>query len=117
MAWTAGDGALAERRFREALAIVPHYARALNALARMYWGQRRWRDALAAATAAAELVPAPETLGYQADAQRALGDPAGARSTDDLIAAIARIGTARALSDRALALYWSDHHERPGGEH
>jgi tetratricopeptide (TPR) repeat protein len=113
MAWTAGDGALAERRFREALAIVPHYARALNGLARLYWGQRRWRDALVAATAAAELVPAPETLGYKADAQRALGDAAGARSTDDLIAAIARIGTARALSDRALALYWSDHHQRP----
>jgi tetratricopeptide (TPR) repeat protein len=114
MAWTAGDGALTERRFREALAIVPNYARALNGLARMYWGERRWRDALAAASSAAELVPLPETLGYKADAQRALGDEAGARSTDDLIAAIVRIGTARALSDRALALYWSDHRRRPG---
>ena len=113
LAWTAGDGATAERRFREALAIVPTYPRALNGLARMYWGQRRWREALDAATPAAELVPLPETLGYKADAQRALGDAAGARSTEDLIAAIARIGNARALGDRALALYWSDHHQRP----
>jgi tetratricopeptide (TPR) repeat protein len=113
LAWTAGDGAAAERRFREALAILPDYPRALNGLARMYWGERRWRDALGAATPAAELVPSPEALGYKADAQRALGDAAGARSTDDLIAAIARIGNARALSDRALALYWSDHFQRP----
>ena len=113
LAWTAGDGATAERRFREALEIVPDYPRALNGLARMYWGERRWGDALAAATPAAELVPLPETLGYKADAQRALGDAGGARSTEDLIAAIARIGNARALDDRALALYWSDHDQRP----
>jgi tetratricopeptide (TPR) repeat protein len=113
LAWAAGDGATAERRFREALAIVPTYPRALNGLARMYWGERRWHDALEAAVPAAEQMPLPETLGYKADAQRALGDAAGARSTDDLIAAIARIGNANALADRALALYWSDHRRRP----
>jgi tetratricopeptide (TPR) repeat protein len=113
LAWTAGDGATAEQRFREALEIVPNYPRALNGLARMFWGERRWQAALAAATSAAELVPLPETLGYKADAQRALGDAAGARATEDLIAAIARLGNARGLDDRALALYWSDHHQRP----
>jgi tetratricopeptide (TPR) repeat protein len=113
LAWTSGDGTTAERRFREALAILPNYSRAQNGLARMYWGERRWPAALEAATRAADVVPLPETLGYKADAQRALGDEAAARSTDDLIAAIARIGTAGAPADRALALYFADHHERP----
>ncbi|HTD37085.1 MAG TPA: tetratricopeptide repeat protein [Candidatus Limnocylindrales bacterium] len=107
LAWIAGDGDAAERRYREALAIFPSYPRALNGLARVYWGERRWREALDAATRAANLVPLPETLGYEADAQRALGDENGARATDDLIGAIAR--TANSVDDRALAVYFADH--------
>jgi tetratricopeptide (TPR) repeat protein len=113
LAWSAGDAAAAERGFREALAIFPNSSRALNGLARMYWAQRRWPQALDAATRAAELVPLPETLGYEADAQRALGDVAAARATDDLIAAVARIGNARGINDRALAVYFADHRLRP----
>ena len=109
LAWTAGDGDVAERRFREALAIYPDDALAYNGLARMYWGERRWSAARDAATRAAALVPLPETLGYEADAQRALGDEAGARATGDLIAAIARIAGAARINDRALALYFADH--------
>lgn len=112
LAWIAGDGDAAERRYREALAIFPNYPRALNGLARMYWGERRWREALDAATRAANLVPLPETLGYEADAQRTLGDENGARATEDLIAAIAR--TANSVDDRALALYFADHRIRTG---
>ena len=33
-----------------------------------------WQRALAAATRSAELYPLPQALGYEADAQRALGD-------------------------------------------
>lgn len=109
LAWTAGDGAAAEHRFREALEIFPDYPRALNGLARLYWSERRWPEALKVAQRAAAVVPLPETLGYEADAQRALGDAAAARATDDLIAAIARIGNAKNLNDRALALYFADH--------
>ena len=109
LAWSAGDGATAERRFHEALAIFPNYARALNGLARMYWGERRWPEALDASARAAALAPLPETLGYETDAQRALGDERGARATDDLIGAIARIGNANRVNDRALALYFADH--------
>jgi tetratricopeptide (TPR) repeat protein len=112
LAWAAGDGAVAERRFHEALEIFPNYARAWNGLARLYWGQRRWPQTLDAAERAAKLVPLPETLGYAADAQRALGEPAAARATDDLIGAIARIGNAGRLNDRALALYFADHSMR-----
>jgi len=114
LAWAAGDATTAERRFREALDIFPNYARAWNGLARLYWGQRRWPETLDAASRAAKLGPLPETLGYEADAQRALGDAATALATDDLIDAIARIGNAGRLNDRALALYFADHGRRLG---
>ncbi len=112
LAWNIGDVETAEHRFREALEIFPNYARAYNGLARLYWGQRRWREALDAATHAADLVPLPETLGYKADAQRALGDEQGAKATEDLIFAIERIGNASGLNDRALAIYYAEHHLR-----
>ncbi len=114
LAWAAGDAAVAEQRFREALAIFPGYARAWNGLARMYWGERRWQAALDAAKRAADRVPLAETLGYEADAQRALGDAAAARATDDLIGAIARLGDAARIDDRALAVYFAEHGRRLG---
>jgi len=112
LAWSSGDMEAAERRFHEALDIFPNYARAYNALARLYWGQRRWHEALDAATRAADLIPLPETLGYKADAQRALGDEQGADATSDLIVAIERIGNTSGLNDRALSVYYADHHVR-----
>ena len=113
MAWSAGDGDAADREFHVALAIYPRYARAHNGLARLYWSERRWPEARAAAARAAELVPLPETLGYEADAQRALGDAAAARATGDAIDAIARLGVAGGINDRALAIYFADHRLRP----
>ncbi|MDQ6779816.1 MAG: hypothetical protein M3Z37_01505 [Candidatus Eremiobacteraeota bacterium] len=112
LAWSLGDDTSAEQRFREALMIFPHYARAYNGLARLYWGERRWHEAVDAATQAAELLPLPESLGYEADAQRALGDEQGARATQDLILAIERIGNASGLNDRGLAIYYSEHRIR-----
>lgn len=109
LAWAMGDGVTAERRFREALAIFPNYPRALNGLARMYWGQKRWPEALEAASRAANLMPLPETLGYEADAQRALGDARGAALTEATIEAIERIGNAHRINDRALAIFYSEH--------
>jgi tetratricopeptide (TPR) repeat protein len=54
-------------------------------------------------------VPYPETLGYEADAQRALGDAAGAARTDDLIRTIEKIGNTQHISDRLLAIYYAEH--------
>ena len=113
LAWSAGDAGGAEQRYREALEIFPAYPRALNGLARLYWAQRRWPEARDAAVRAAGLVPLPETLGYAADAQRALGDAAAARATGDAIVAIARVGNTGGINDRALAIYFADHHLRP----
>ena len=109
LAWEAGDLAGAQRRFEEALAIFPDYPRAYNGLARLYWGQKRWREALDAATRASDQIPLPETLGYKADAQRALGDERGAQVTQDTIVAIERIGNAQRINDRALAVYYAEH--------
>jgi tetratricopeptide (TPR) repeat protein len=112
LAFEAGDAAGAERDLRDALAIFPSDAKAYNALARLYCAEHRWRDALDAAEHGADLIPLPETLGYKADAQRALGDREGARETDDLIEAVERIGNANGINDRAIAIYESEHGDR-----
>ena len=83
-------------------------------MARVYCGEHRWREALASATHGADLLPLPETLGYKADAQRALGDGEGARETEDLIGAVERIGNAYGINDRAIAVYDSEHGEHLG---
>jgi tetratricopeptide (TPR) repeat protein len=111
LAFESGDGPAAERELHGALAIFPYDAKAFNALARIYCAEHRWREALAAATHGSDLVPLPETLGYEADAQRALGDREGARETDDLIGAVERIGDAYGVNDRAIAVYESEHGE------
>ena len=109
LAFEAGDLSTAERDFNDAIAIFPGDAKAYNSLARLYCAEHRWREALTAATHAAALVPLPETLGYQSDAQRALGDREGARQTADLIGAIERIGNSYGVNDRAVAIFESEH--------
>jgi len=95
---------------RDSLAVFPSYAMADNALARFCWATKEWACALDAGTKGANIVPLPETLGYKADAQRALGDTAGAAQTYALIKAIERIGNAYHVSDRLLAVFYSEHH-------
>jgi tetratricopeptide (TPR) repeat protein len=111
LAFESGDGAAAERDLQDALAIFPNDAKAFTVLARMECAEHRWRYALSAATRGSDLVPLPETLGYKADAQRALGDREGARETEDLIGAVERIGNANGVNDRAVAVYESEHGE------
>ncbi len=111
LAFSAGDYATAEQRFNEALVIFPSDAKALSGLARLAWAQARWPEALRFAARASDLLPTPETLGYEADAQRALGDRGGAAQTEDLMGAIERVGNARGINDRALAVYYAEHRE------
>ena len=56
-------------------------------------------------------MPYPEVVGYEVDSQRALGDTAGAAQNDALIHTIERIGNAQRVSDRLLAIYYSEHRE------
>ena len=109
LALESGDYAGAVTGAREALAIYPSYARAYGMLARTCWSRRQWPQALTAAARAADIVPLPEYLGYQADAQRGLGNIQAARQTEDLIRAIERIGNAQRINDRIIASYYLDH--------
>jgi tetratricopeptide (TPR) repeat protein len=103
----ANDEAIADED--QALAIFPNYSEANRFKARFECALHRWQACLTDATASANVVPYPETLGYEADAQRALGDSAGAARTDDLITTIEKIGNTQHISDRLLAIYYSEH--------
>ncbi len=109
MAFAAGDSDEAVKDEREALAIFPNDSRAFNALARIELARHNEKAALDAATRGAAIVPLPETLGYQSDAQRALGDNAAADRTRDEIEAIEKIGNAQRVNDRLLAIYYDEH--------
>jgi tetratricopeptide (TPR) repeat protein len=114
LAFEAGDAESAVAQFDEALRIFPDNAMALLFEAKLYRAHRDWPRALAAATRSAELYPLPQTLGYEADAQRALGDPSAARRTDALIRAEQRLFNAQGVNDRLLAMYYAEHREHLG---
>jgi len=109
LAFAAGDLALSEQRYREALDLFPMDVPAFTGLARLYAAQHRWQDSLDAANQGVELVPLVETLGYKADAQRALGDQEGAAATEDLIGVVAHLSKVKGIYDRALAVYYTEH--------
>ncbi len=109
LAFSGGEVDLAKQDERDAIGMFPNFAQAYNSLARFCWATHDWNCTLDAATKGANIVPLPETLGYKADAQRAMGDAAGAAQTDSLIFAIERIGNAYHVSDRLLAIYYSEH--------
>jgi tetratricopeptide (TPR) repeat protein len=109
LAFSAGDTATAIVRYKEALSIFPGYWRAENGLAKAYWGEKDWADALGAATKGADAYPLPETLGYEYDAQLALGRRSEAAQTLDLIYAIERLGNAQGMNDRLIAMFYADH--------
>jgi predicted Zn-dependent protease len=111
LAFEAGDGEIADSEFTEALRIYPDNAMALLFAAKFYRAHHDWPRALAAATRSAELYPLPQALGYEADAQRALGDGDGASRTDALIAAEQRLFNVQGINDRLLAMYYAEHRE------
>ena len=109
------DGVLARRRHRGRAARARGYLAISRLRARVprtrafLLGYKDWHCALQAATSGANILPEPETLGYQADAQKALGDAAGAAQTQALIFAVERIGNAYHINDRLLSVYYSEH--------
>ncbi|MEH2246110.1 tetratricopeptide repeat protein [Nostoc sp.] len=109
LAFAAGDFALSEQRYQEALDLFPRHIAAFTGLARLYAAQHRWQDALNAANQGIELMPQVETLGYKADAQLALGDQKGATETEDLIGVVAYLSKVKGIYDRALAVYYTEH--------
>ncbi|MBW4539570.1 MAG: tetratricopeptide repeat protein [Myxacorys chilensis ATA2-1-KO14] len=109
LAFLSGDLSLAERRYREALDLFPDDIAAFTGLARLYAAQHRWQASLEAANQGIERSPLVETLGYKADAQRALGDPEGATATEALIDVVAHLSRVQGIYDRALAVYYIEH--------
>ena len=109
LAFEAGDNEVAIAAEETAKTIFPNDVDATRAEARFTCALHRYRECLTNAVASANVIPYPETLGYEADAQRALGDAAAAKRTDDLIVTIERIGNAQRISDRLLAIYYSEH--------
>jgi tetratricopeptide (TPR) repeat protein len=109
LAFSSGAIEEAKRDERDALADFPGFEMADRALARFCWATKDWRCALDAARAGAAIVPEPETLGYEADAQHALGDSAGAAKTQALIFAVERVGNAYHINDRLLSVYYAEH--------
>lgn len=109
LAFAAGDFALSEQRYQEALDLFPRHIAVFTGLARLYAAQHRWQDALNAANQGIELMPLIETLGYKADAQLALGDQKGAAETEDLIGVVAYLSKVKGIYDRALAVYYTEH--------
>jgi tetratricopeptide (TPR) repeat protein len=109
MAFEAGDNDTALADESEAITVFPSFADGFRARARMECALHQWQKCLSDATTSADEVPYPETLGYKADAERALGDPSAAAQTDDLIATVEKIGNTQHISDRLLAIYYSEH--------
>lgn len=109
LAFEAGDNDAAIADEKRAIAVFPNFADAFRAEARFECALKRWEACFESARSSAAIVPYPETLGYEADAQRALGKSADAVATDDLIATIEKIGNAQHVSDRLLAIYYSEH--------
>jgi tetratricopeptide (TPR) repeat protein len=109
LAFAAGDADEAAKDERDAIAMFPNLALAYNALARFELAAGHDREALDAARKGAEIAPLPETLGYEADAERALGDADAAAQLRDEIVAIERIGNAYRTNDRLIAVYYAEH--------
>jgi tetratricopeptide (TPR) repeat protein len=113
MAFEAGDNDTAIADERQAVTVFPHYADAYRAAARFECALHQWQACLTDAKASADIVPYPESLGYEADAQLALGDAASAAQTRDLIHTIQQLGDAQHITDRLVAIYYADHHLYP----
>jgi tetratricopeptide (TPR) repeat protein len=112
MAFSAGDANEAKREELLAISDFPNFELAYRALARICWAATDWQCALDAASKGANIIPEPETLGYLADAQQALGLNGQAAQTQALIFAVERIGNAYRINDRLLAAYYAEHNVR-----
>lgn len=108
LAFEAGDYSQSEQEFATSLRIYPQNSMALMFQARLFRAERRWRHALAAASKSAALYPLPQVLGYEADAQRALGMTRAAAQTDALIVAEERLFNVQGINDRLIANYFAE---------
>jgi tetratricopeptide (TPR) repeat protein len=109
----AGDLAGADAAYREALAAVPGYHRALAAGARVRAAQARYHDAAELYRRALAVIPLPEYAAALGDVYTRLGRAEDARRQYALVEYIGRLSAInQALYNRELALFYTDHDVR-----
>ncbi|MFN2468668.1 MAG: tetratricopeptide repeat protein [Gaiellaceae bacterium] len=112
--WNHGRLRAAEREYRIALAVVPGYPYALDALALVEAARGRYGRAIALERRAAEAVPIPQYVGTLGDLYAVTGRTAAAREQYALVGAIEQLLNANGVrTDLELALFDLDHGIRP----
>ena len=112
--WNHGRLRAAEREYRIALAVVPGYPFALDALALVEAARGRYGRAIALERRAAEAVPLPQYVGTLGDLYALTGRKAAAREQYALVGAIEQLLNANGVrTDLELALFDLDHGIRP----
>ena len=109
LAFEAGDNQRAIDDETRALEVFPRYVEGFRLRARFECALHRWKACRDDAIASVNIIPYPETLGYEYDAERALGETEKAGQTRDLIDAIYHLTSTQRISDSLLATYYSEH--------
>jgi len=105
----------AEAEYRRALAALPGYVQALDALAHVQAARGRLRRAIELEQQAVQQSPLPQYVGTLGDLYRAAGRPGLAREQYRLVGAIDRLFVANGVeTDLELALFNVDHGVRLG---
>ncbi|HET9323389.1 MAG TPA: tetratricopeptide repeat protein [Gaiellaceae bacterium] len=110
LSFSRGRLGAAAAEYRHALAALPGYVHALDALARVEAARGRLRRAIELERRAVEQAPLPQFVGALGDLYRADGRPGLARDQYRLVAAIDRLYAANGVAtDLELALFNVDH--------
>jgi tetratricopeptide (TPR) repeat protein len=113
LAFGEGRLVLARRHFRAALAALPGYPYAFEALAKLAAAEGELRHAAVLARRSAEAVPLPQFVGTLGDVERMRGNLAEANEQYALVGAIGRLLRANGVrTDLELALFDLDHGRR-----
>jgi tetratricopeptide (TPR) repeat protein len=113
LAWVIGDGATAAAEYRLALAALPGYVYALDALAQVEGARGHLRRAIALEREAVDRTPLPQFVGTLSDLYRLAGDPRRARQQAALVEVIRRLLVANGVrTDLETALFQVDHRIR-----
>jgi len=108
--WNAGRTKAAAREYRAALAVVPDYVYAFDALARVEAASGRYARAIALEQRAVDTIPLPQFVAQLGDLQRAVGNVRAARDQYATIGAIDRLLRANGVgTDLESAAFAADH--------
>jgi tetratricopeptide (TPR) repeat protein len=110
LAWVTGDGRTAEREYRLALAALPGYVYALDALAQVEGSRGHLRRAIHLEREAIDRTPLPQFVATLSDLYRLAGEPQRARQQAALVDVIRRLLVANGVrTDLETALFQVDH--------